>query len=470
MCAYRAPQPAPTAAEKELAQLKEYARQRAEFGFRSDLAYVRKLVKAGRYEYDVGYIPVTKREDDYLKLRDRLQIGDAGYRYIRPIRDFYGGISVEDDWPREPYLLIRFTRNVEGYLAGLKRVARFPDNLRAKRVRFSERELDRLRDRVHEDSRRLRKAGFHIQGSSYDTDKGVAEIELVTKRTDAKTYFRKRYGARVKPIVTDTETTALECGNPTSYRIAPDGGSIVVRYETGGGAVYERTELVEHADRIEIGIVERAPTGFRTADLQIRDAPATALSAPLGTRAVIDMRTGRRVAQSGPSPGDPPCPGPAEPAPPPSLGPNAYELEDDDKVDAYVRKHYADFGGSDLQGTAAAPYMVYGFVKDAARHERAIQRLTRHRGKVRVMAVQFRASELEALARRIGEDALAGDGFLDGYGRAGFAVADANPDWQAVAVRLYTTRQDHAAWFAARYGPAVRTEVIGDRYECAMPE
>ena len=34
-------------------------------------------------------------------------------------------------------------------------------------------------------------------------------------------------------------------------------------------------------------------------------------------------------------------------------------------------------------------------------------------------------------------------------------------------MRLITARTDHAAYFANRYGAQVRTEVIGDRFECA---
>ena len=269
---------------------------------------MRKLVKAGQWEYDVGYIPVTKREDEYLQLRDSLTLGTAGNRYLRPRRDQYGGASIEDGWPRAPYLLVRFTKDVERHLAALKRVARFPDNLRAKRVRYSERTLDRARDRVSDDIEQLAKVGFHVQTSSYDTDKGVAEIELVTKRTDTKAYFAKRYGKLVKLIVTGTETTELECAPATAFKIEPDGRSIRPRYESGGGAEYERTEVTEFPDRVEIGVVERAPTGPRTLDLRIGDAPSTTLSAPLGDRPVIDTRTGKRLPLRGPAPGDPPCP------------------------------------------------------------------------------------------------------------------------------------------------------------------
>ena len=253
---------------------------------------------------------------------------------------------------------MRFTKDVKRHLAALKRVARFPDNLRAKRVRYSERTLDRARNRVSDDFKALAKAGFHVQSSSYDTDKGVAEIELVTKRTDTKAYFAKRYGKLVKPIVTGSETTVLECAPSTAFKIEPDGLTIRPRYESGGGAEYERTEVTEFPDRVEIGVVERAPTGARTLDLQIGYAPPTTLSAPLGDRPVIDRRTGKRLPLRGPAPGDPPCPPrPEETGAAPDLPSYAYDLEVDPKVEAYVRKHDADYGGSVLEGTRTKAYL-----------------------------------------------------------------------------------------------------------------
>ena len=126
-----APKPPPTPAEKEQAELEGYAEQRAEFGFRHDLPYVKELIRRGVWEYDVGYIPVTPAENRYLKLRDELDFGAKGDRYLREHREDVGTISVEDDWPREPYLLVRFKRNVSEHLRALKRVARYPDNVRA---------------------------------------------------------------------------------------------------------------------------------------------------------------------------------------------------------------------------------------------------------------------------------------------------------------------------------------------------
>ena len=97
----------PTQAEKELADLESWAAQRAEFGFRHDIPYVRELVRRGVWEYDVGYIPVTPRENVYLKLRDKLELGTQGEPLpAPPSRRRRRRSRCEDDWPREPYLLL----------------------------------------------------------------------------------------------------------------------------------------------------------------------------------------------------------------------------------------------------------------------------------------------------------------------------------------------------------------------------
>src|SRR3712207_545842 len=80
------PQPLPP----EPTRIERFMEQRREFGFRSDEAYVRKLVRRGMWEYDVGYIPATPRENRYLRLRDRLRLGARAYRYLDRRPNLYG--------------------------------------------------------------------------------------------------------------------------------------------------------------------------------------------------------------------------------------------------------------------------------------------------------------------------------------------------------------------------------------------
>ena len=88
------------AAQQEQANVESHMTTRAEFGFRADEAYVRELIRRDMWEYDVGDFPATPRENRYLRLRDTIDLGRAGYRYLSRHPDLSGGLSVEDDWPR----------------------------------------------------------------------------------------------------------------------------------------------------------------------------------------------------------------------------------------------------------------------------------------------------------------------------------------------------------------------------------
>ena len=493
------PKPPPTAAEKEQAELEHYAEQRAEFGFRHDLPYVKELIRRGVWEYDVGYIPVTPAENRYLKLRDELEFGAKGNRYLREHREDVGTISVEDDWPREPYLLVRFKRNVSQHLRALKRVARYPDNVRAIPTRFSERDLKRTTDRIWRDAKKLREIGFILVSTGIGSNR--AHVEVITKRSDAVVYFRKHYGPGVKIEIGGTEEYILVCSAAGRYEIAPDGMSLTVHWDSGGSNKLERIEITEFPDRVEVGVVEKTYNGPNTADLRFEQAPA-ALSAPLGDRAVIDVGTGKRMRQSGPSPGEPPCPEQTEPTPleqaiatrqerglpaDPAyvqrrLNSRSYytraeqrwlqeteTLGDDDRVEAYLRRHSADYSGYTVLATyPAKPTIVYRFVRNAAAHEAAIKRRSRHPEQVRTETVTFTAADIERLEETIRTDAATGEGFFDGYGDAGFSFAGVSFDSKSakVVVRVRTPRTDAAAYFTARYGPLVAVEVVGDRFEC----
>ena len=295
---------AAVAAERQFqAQLKE----RAKLGFSVDLEYVKSLP---RRQTELGELPVSVKEKRYLDLRARLTPGAAANRYLRLLGDVYVGWTIKDAWPHEPQLLLHFTRDPARHLAELKPIARFPGNLRADRVRYSERELRRVQARIVGDDAVLRDAGFDYQVVSADVETDRVEVELVTRRTDYAAYFRKRYGP-VRTVLIATEPTTLECNRVGSFTIAPDDLHLDLQWTTGGGAVTERIEVSEFPDRVEIGIVERVPVGPRTAEARDAEAVAT-LTAPLNRRPVIDAANGRRVLQSGPSPGDPPCPVRAE--------------------------------------------------------------------------------------------------------------------------------------------------------------
>jgi hypothetical protein len=281
------PQPLPP----EPTRIERYMEDRRRFGFRSDRAYVRRLVRRGSF-YSDGWIPVTRRERRYLRLRSRLTLGARAQRYLERRPRLDGGTSIEDGWPGEPYILVRLTRDRAKHTRALKRRARFPENLRTRRVEVSERRLRRIQRRIDFDAHEP--DGFHVAGAGTNIFTNTVEIGLITKRDDHEEYFRARYGPHVRTFVIATELTSPECAPLVVFRLSADGLTITVRYATGGGATFDRYELVEYDDRVEIGIVEQAPNGFRTDDYEEQEATIV-LSRPLGARAVVDATTGRPV-------------------------------------------------------------------------------------------------------------------------------------------------------------------------------
>lgn len=271
-----------------------YIRDRKLFGFRADEAYVRRLVRKGMWDSDVGWIPVTPREAAYLRLRDRLELGATARRYLRAHEDLDGGLSVEDDWPRGPYLLQRLTRDRAHHARALRRLARFPGNLRTSKVELSYRQLRRLQRRIDFDAHVV--DGFHISSTSPDIRRNVVKIGLITTRSDHREYFRARYGAHVRTHVIGTSLTTRECAEVLGWRPGATAKQLEIFWQAGGGGVFAATEVVELPDRVEVAIVADFPTGFRTADW--RAEPTTiSLATPLGDRPIVSTTTGTRVAR-----------------------------------------------------------------------------------------------------------------------------------------------------------------------------
>jgi hypothetical protein len=143
--------------------------------------------------------------------------------------------------------------------------------------------------------------------------------------------------------------------------------------------------------------------------------------------------------------------------------------DNDDKVEAYLRRHSDDYSGNTvLAAYPAKPIVVYRFARNTAKHEAAIKRRSRHPKQIRTETVPFTSADIERLKDTLEADATAGDGFYDGYGDAGFAFAGVHYDDRAakLILRVRTPRTDAAAYFAARYGPLIAVNVVGDRFEC----
>ena len=240
-----------------------------------------------------------------------------------------------------------------------------------------------------------------------------------------------------------------------------------------------------------------------SAESVIGRGPIT-LAAALGARPVIDTETGRPMHQVGPAPGDPPCPT----APPPTpftpldeaigmrradgmradpayvrqrlasgelftraekrwLAQRSAISADRDVAETYTAEHANEYGGSSLEGKyPARPYVVYRWTAHRARHAAALRRLSEHPDRVRTAPARYSVQQVSEVEERVRDDWFYEGAFFDGYGRAGLYVRSVGADAQAVHINVMTTRTDAAAYFIARYGPIVRVEVVGDRFEC----
>ena len=298
--------PPPTKEQKEQADLESWAQQRAEFGFRHDIPYVKELVRRGVWEYDVGYIPVTPAENRYLKLRDELELGTRAYRYLRAHKDVDGGVSVEDNWPHQPYLLLHLTRDVSKHLAAIRAVAKYPRNLRAVKVRYSDKALEKIADRLWRNQKALAAEGIYLTSTGHGSADAL-DVEVISARADVYDYFKRHYGDTVKVEVEARELYGYECVASSDYTIAPDGMGLTLFWSSGGGRKPARVEVTEYPDHVEVGAVEQVANG--PSNLVAFGAQmSTGLSAPLGDRAVIDAFNGKRLLQVGPKPGEPACP------------------------------------------------------------------------------------------------------------------------------------------------------------------
>jgi hypothetical protein len=283
----------PGSAPREPSRIEQFMAQRAMFGFRSDRAYVKRLIRRGVWEYDIGYIPVTPRENRYLRLRDRLVLGRRADQFLHHHPDLSGGVSIEDAWPREPYLLVRVTHDPTHYRRVLRRRARFPRNVRTKRVARSYRALRRVQDQISFSAHEA--DGFHVTGAGVDIDGNQVEVELITRRADAQAYFRARYGRAVFTRVIATELTSAGCADLFGYTGGADDTTLTISYESGGGIEYDHAEVVEYPDRVEVAIAVRKPNGPSTSE-SITAEQVVQLAAPRGSRKVIDTVNGKPLA------------------------------------------------------------------------------------------------------------------------------------------------------------------------------
>ena len=294
----------PAPPEPPRTRIQEYQELRELYGLRTDPTYIRKLIRRGTFTKpteDMDRFPATPREQRYIALRDGLDLGNRAYRYLSHRPDIDGGTSIEDAYPRDPYLLVRSTRDRAKHTRALRRLVRFPRLLRTRTVALSFRDMERLAARIARTG--ADRDGIRVTNAEPDSGTNTVEVFVITKRTDAARYFRARYGPRVRTRVVATELYALRCRPLHDY--VPDGARPTIGWEGGGGVTLDHIEVAEYDDRVEIGVVVLSYNGPQTADSRRVDA-VVELSRPLGDRVVVDATTGLVVPRRAREPRRPP--------------------------------------------------------------------------------------------------------------------------------------------------------------------
>lgn len=476
--------------------LREEVRVRRAHGFRSDRAYVAKLIAAGPPSRRHG-IRLTPAEDRYLDRwwrYDRIGPGAKLARYLRRQTDVMDFWEVQDDWPRGPYVAINLKGDPARHRDAVRRLAFFP-RTRIVSVRYSDRDKTRIQRRIQREDRTLARAGFEVVDASSGPGQDRVRVDVVTRRRDAARFFSERYGPAVKVRVY-ARSTVEGCVRAATYTIGPDGKRLTVSWSDAPKRPL-RVEVTELPDRVAVGIV----VGFSLYPGFGDPGGSTVvrLKAPLAGRPVYDASDGRRLLQSGPAPGAPPCP--VQPGRTPleqltaerarqgmSTDPallasllaagETYTPEEqawreqvsaaelDNGIHDYLHggRVSPDWGGTTLVVRyPEPPYLLVRFIRRFAFHARNVRKLARV--PVRVERSTVQRDWFYTLPQYIGDDARANDGFLEDFY---VAQTDGDEGTQTVDVRVITTRPPAAAeaYFKGRYGGIVRVHVIGDRVEC----
>jgi hypothetical protein len=256
---------------------------RRKFGLRDDRGFVRRLQRSDARRDDQGYA-FTRREWRYWNQRGRIELSDkrAVDRYLARRPGLSGGLSIADDWPRRPYLRVLVTRDPEVHERALRRRYRY--RLEVVAVQYPSAELRAIEERIAADDEALTADGFDVQSSLIEDNR--IYVQMFSTRTDHQAYFEARYGPSVTTFAAPDDER-LECAKLDGYRVSSTGQSLVLLWTYSSGEELETVELTEHADRVEIGIVQRVPY-FGGPDDALPGRTRVQLAQPLGDRRVVD--------------------------------------------------------------------------------------------------------------------------------------------------------------------------------------
>jgi hypothetical protein len=278
--------------------LAEVAQERARCGLPHDEADLdRRARRVRRHGRTTWEVPLTRAERAYVRARDRLwTLIDAVDDYARSqAAADYGGAGIGDDWPRAPFVEVRFTRDVAEYVAAIRSHTGAGDVVRGRQVARSEHDLERLREHVEADVARLRGEQLHVRAVDIDQDANVVRVDLWSPRPDASHALSSRYGDGLQARVAGPLEFEEACHDVNAYRASASGRVLHIQWGGSGLLRLARVEVHESDRRVLVGVVVERPVGFLTADLRMHEERVH-LQHPLDHRSVVDAATGKRLS------------------------------------------------------------------------------------------------------------------------------------------------------------------------------
>lgn len=182
-------------------------RFRRDFGLNRSRLLVRRLLRdrspAVRRSAGEWGTPLTALERRDLAFRTRVQ--NATYpvrRYVdRCAREVNGGTHLDQSAPQGIRVVVSVVADRQRHLEALRARYRLRGLLRVRSVRFTERQLRSLMDRITADLDELDRTGVEVRSVSLYIARNRVEVTLDDPSSRARRLLRRRYGPALRVAV-----------------------------------------------------------------------------------------------------------------------------------------------------------------------------------------------------------------------------------------------------------------------------
>jgi hypothetical protein len=192
------------ASPRERRAIRHALRFRRLFGLNQSRLLVRRLLRdrspaVRRSAADLG-TPLTALEQRDFDFRIRLQNGTASVRRYVDLcaRRVSGGIHLDQDDPDGIHIVVSVVAGRGRHLEALRARYRFRALLRVRRVRFTERRLNSVMDRITGDLDELRRIGVHVRSVTLLIVQNRVAVTLRDGSRRDRRLLRRGYGPVVR--------------------------------------------------------------------------------------------------------------------------------------------------------------------------------------------------------------------------------------------------------------------------------